>query len=108
NFIDAFNGFSKNLFPGFNNSIAGLFLYLLLVILSPLAVAWILNAQLLLFGIGLILLSRVMISLMSGQNVWYNLLLHPLQLLCMILISVVSVNKYFIRTVVWKGRTIGR
>lgn len=107
-FIEAFNGFSKNLFPGFNSSIAGLFLYLLLVILGPLSLAWFLSAELLLFGIGLILLSRVMISLMSGQNVWYNLFLHPLQLFCMLLISVVSVNKYFIRTVVWKGRTIGR
>ncbi len=107
-FIEAFNGFTKNLFPGFNNSIVGLFLYLLLVILSPLAVSWILTPELLLFGGGLILLSRIMISLMSGQNPWYNLLLHPFQLLFMVLISVVSVNKYLIRAVVWKGRTIGR
>lgn len=105
-FKDAVNGFSKNLLAGFNNNLFGLFLYLMLVILGPLAIAYILSAQLLSFAVSLIILSRVMISLMSGQNVWYNILLHPLQLFCMVLISVLSVNRHYTKTIVWKGRVI--
>ena len=106
NFSESFNGFSKNLLAGFNNSVIGLFLYLLLVILGPIAIAYILSLELLLFALALIILSRVMISLMSGQNVWLNIILHPLQLIFMVLISVTSVKKYFTKTIVWKGRTI--
>ncbi len=105
-FAGAFQGFSKNLLAGFNYNIAGLFLYLLLVILGPLAIAYILSAELLFFALALIILSRVMISLMSGQNVWLNILMHPVQLLCMLFIAVISVKKYFTKTIVWKGRTI--
>ncbi|MES2873544.1 MAG: glycosyltransferase family 2 protein [Bacteroidota bacterium] len=102
----AFQGFSKNLLAGFNNNIIGLFLYLLLVILGPIAIAYILSAELLFFALSLIILSRVMISLMSGQNVWYNIILHPVQLISMLIIAVISVKKYFTKTIVWKGRPI--
>lgn len=105
-FTEAFRGFSKNLLAGFNNNVIGLFLYLLLVILGPFAIAYILSPELLFFALSLIILSRVMISLMSGQNVWLNILLHPVQLLSMLFIAVVSVKKYFTKTIVWKGRPI--
>ncbi len=105
-FTEAFQGFTKNLLAGFNNNIFGLFFYLLLVILGPFAITYILSADLLLFAIGLIILSRVMISLMSGQNVWLNILLHPIQLLSMLFIAVISVKKYYTKTIVWKGRAI--
>ncbi|MEJ7779376.1 MAG: glycosyltransferase family 2 protein [Daejeonella sp.] len=106
NMDEAFNGFSKNLLAGFNNSIAGLFFYLMLVVLGPIAIAYILSPELLFFALALIVLSRVMISLMSGQNVWLNILLHPLQLLLMVVIAVASVKKYLTKTIVWKGRII--
>lgn len=106
NFTSAFQGFSKNLLAGFNNNIVGLFLYLLLVILGPLAIFYILSIDLLFFALSLIILSRVMISLMSGQNVWVNILLHPIQLISMLFIAVISVKKYFTKTIVWKGRLI--
>ena len=105
-FTTAFQGFSKNLLAGFNNNIVGLFFYLLLVILGPLVIAYILSAELLFFALSLIILSRVMISLMSGQNVWYNIFLHPIQLISMLFIAVISVKKYFTKTIVWKGRPI--
>lgn len=106
NFGEAFRGFSKNFFAGFNNNVIGLFLYLFLVILGPLAIAYILSAELLFFALSLIVLSRVMISLMSGQNVWLNILLHPIQMALMIFLAVVSVNNYFTKTPAWKDRTI--
>jgi chlorobactene glucosyltransferase len=105
-FRDAFQGFSKNLLAGFNYNIFGLFFYLLLVILGPIAIVCFLSAELIFFAAGLIILSRIMISLMSGQKVWQNILLHPIQLASMLFIAVISVKKYFTNTIVWKGRPI--
>lgn len=105
-FTEAVDGFSKNFLAGFNYNVAGLFLYLLLVVLGPIAIASILSIELALFALSLIVLSRVMISLASGQRVWQNILLHPVQLLCMVFISVLAVKKHFTKTIIWKGRTI--
>lgn len=105
-FQDAVNGFSKNILSGFNKNIAALFCYLLLVMIGPLFIFFYLNISLLMIAITLIILSRVMISLLSGQNVLWNLILHPLQMLSLIIVSVVSVHKYLTRSVIWKGRTI--
>ena len=103
---EAIDGFSKNVFAGFNYNVLGLFFYLLLVVLGPMAIAYFLGIELVLFALSLIILSRIMISLLSGQSVWRNIVLHPLQLLFLVFISVQSVKKYFTKTILWKGRTI--
>ncbi len=106
NFREAMNGFSKNLLAGFNNNVPGLFLYIFLVVLAPLAIIGFLSTELLLFALSLIFLSRVMVSLLAGQNVWLNILLHPLQLFCLIIIAGMSVKKHLTKTIFWKGRNI--
>lgn len=105
-FTEALSGFSKNLLAGFGYSIFGLFLYLFLVVLGPLAMAWYLGLNLALLAFALILLSRVMIALLSGQSVFWNLILHPIQMLVLVLVAVLSMQKYLTKTVSWKGRTI--
>lgn len=105
-FSEAVEGFSKNFFAGFNYNVFGLFFYLLLVVLGPIAITFFLDIELVMFALSLIILSRIMISLLSGQSVWLNLLLHPIQLLCMVFISVQSVKKHFTKTILWKGRII--
>ena len=105
-FSESVEGFSKNFFAGFNYNVFGLFFYLLLVVLGPMAIAYFLGIELVMFALSLIVLSRIMISLLSGQSVWRNLLLHPFQLLFMVFISVQSVKKHFTKTILWKGRTI--
>jgi chlorobactene glucosyltransferase len=105
-FTESVDGFSKNFLAGFNNNVFGLFLYLLLVVMGPIAIAYFLSPDLVLFALSLIVLSRVMISLSSRQSIWLNVLLHPVQLLCMVFISVISVKKHFTKTIVWKGRAI--
>jgi chlorobactene glucosyltransferase len=105
-FTESVDGFSKNFLAGFNNNVFGLFLYLLLVVMGPVAIAFFLSPDLVLFALSLIVLSRVMISLSSRQSIWLNVLLHPVQLLCMVFISVISVKKHFTKTIVWKGRAI--
>lgn len=105
-FAEAVNGFSKNLLAGFGYNVIALFLYLFLVVIGPFAMAYFLSIELVLFALTLIILSRIMISLLAGQNALLNLILHPFQLLCMVLVSVFSVSKHFTKTIRWKGRLI--
>lgn len=105
-FFDSVDGFSKNLLAGFKYNIAGLICYLLLVIVGPVFIAIYLNYSLLLFAITLIILTRIMISLASGQNVFLNIILHPFQLLALVLISFLSIKKYLTKKIQWKGRII--
>jgi len=105
-FTESVDGFSKNFLAGFNNNVFGLFLYLMLVVMGPIAIAFFLSPDLVLFALSLIVLSRVMISLSARQSIWQNVLLHPIQLICMVFISVISVKKHFTKTIVWKGRAI--
>lgn len=106
NLGEALNGFSKNLLAGFNYNVAGLLFYLLLVISGPPIIWYFGGLQLFLFAVSLIILSRIMISLSSGQNPWINLLLHPFQMVFLVILSVLSIQKYLTKTITWKGRTI--
>ncbi len=103
---EALSGFSKNLLAGFNNNVAGLLFYLILVISGPFVIWYFGGLQLLFFAIGLIMLSRIMISLSAGQNPWINLILHPFQMIFLLILSVLSIQKHFTKTITWKGRTI--
>ena len=105
---EAVSGFSKNFLAGFSYSIPGLFLYLFLVVIGPLAMIWYLGWNLGVLALGLIFLSRVMISLLSRQPLWWNLILHPLQMLMLLYVAVLSMQKHFTKTVIWKGRQIPR
>ncbi|MGV3509076.1 MAG: glycosyltransferase [Sphingobacteriaceae bacterium] len=105
-FRESVNGFSKNLLAGFNYNIAALVCYLLLVMVGPIFIAVYLNYSLLFFAITLIILSRIMISLSAGQNVLLNVILHPFQMLSLVLISILSIKLYLTKRTNWKGRII--
>ena len=105
-FNEAVDGFSKNLLAGFNNSIIGSLIYMLLVIGGPIVIFYYMGTMLLGLAIALIVLERIMISLLSGQNAFINVLIHPLQMLALIWIFSVSVYKTLTNTVIWKGRKI--
>lgn len=106
NLSQALEGFSKNLLAGFNNSLLSLTVYMLLVFFGPFAIAYYLDLQLLVFAVGLIILSRIMISLSAGQNPWLNVILHPLQMVMLLILSVLSVKKHLTKSITWKGRVI--
>jgi len=67
-----------------NNSFAAL-LYLLLIIGGPLYILADYDYRLLILPVGLIFLSRIMISFLSGQNAIWNILLHPIQMLFLVI-----------------------
>ncbi len=106
-FADSLKGFSKNFFTGFNIPII-IFIIMLVFfqfsfMLPFILVFW--NYKYLLIVL-LIILQRIFVSIMSGQNVLLNLVLHPLQ---MIMVFVVGINSIVVskrRSVEWKGRKI--
>lgn len=103
---ESINGFSKNLLAGFGNNIIILLLYQLLVTIGPVILILNFNVALLVLPLTLIVLSRIMISYLSGQNVLINLILHPFQMLFFLIISFISIKKHIFKTGTWKGRTI--
>ncbi|WP_419788672.1 glycosyltransferase family 2 protein [Mucilaginibacter sp. SP1R1] len=105
-YYEAINGFGKNFLAAFNYSIIGFLIYILLIIGGPMIVVMTLNLPLLFFMIGLILLTRIMISLLADQSVLNNIIMHPFQMLNMLFIAVISIQKYLTGTTVWKGRKI--
>jgi len=66
-----------------------------------------LNFNLIFFMGGLIILTRVMISLSSGQNTSYNIILHPVQMVSMVIIAFLSIQKQLTKKNEWKGRRVG-
>jgi chlorobactene glucosyltransferase len=105
-YMDGINGFSKNVLALFNYNIISLLLNILLTIVGPMLVIMTLNFPLIFFMAGLIILTRIITSLSSGQSAWQNVLLHPLQMLNIVIISFLSIQKYLTKTVVWKGRQV--
>lgn len=91
-------GLSRNIITYFG-SIAALFIYIFLVILGPVAIGLYMGAELLLFAVTLIVLSRIMTSLASGQNPWLNIILHPVQMFSLVLISVLSIQQYYTKPI---------
>lgn len=106
NYSEAINGFGKNFLAAFNYNIFSFLIFLLLLIAGPMMVIMTLNFQLILMMCGLIMLTRIMISLESGQNAFINVILHPLQMFSLTLIAFSAIQKYLTKTTEWKGRKI--
>jgi glycosyltransferase involved in cell wall biosynthesis len=103
---ECINGFSKNFLAAFNYSVPAFLFFLLLLVGGPLLVISTLNFSLIFFMAGLIILTRIMVSLTSGQNVTQNIILHPLQMLSMAVIGVLAIQRHLTKTNVWKGRRV--
>jgi glycosyltransferase involved in cell wall biosynthesis len=103
---EAVGGFSKNFLAAFNYSIIGLLMYIVVIIGGPMIVMITLDFHLIFFMAGLIILTRFMISLSAGQNPWFNIILHPIQMFNLVLIGFLAIQKYLTKTIVWKGRNI--
>ncbi|MEO8886061.1 MAG: glycosyltransferase family 2 protein [Mucilaginibacter sp.] len=103
---EAVNGFSKNFLAAFNYNIFGFLIYILLVIAGPMIVMMTFDFQLIFLMAGLIILTRIMISLSVKQNAMYNVILHPVQMFSLTLIAFTAIQKHLTKTNVWKGRKI--
>jgi glycosyltransferase involved in cell wall biosynthesis len=106
NYTGAVNGFSKNFLAAFNYNIIGFLVYIVLLIGGPMIIMITLDFHLIFFMAALILLTRVMISLSAGQSAWYNIILHPLQMISLTLIAFLAIQRHLTKTIIWKGRRI--
>ncbi len=104
---DAASGFTKNFYAGFNTSKIS-FILMLFILLSVFLGPFIavIEEELFVYPIILILLNRFFISTGSKQSSFYNILLHPVQMLLMAIIGVRSVEAYTKRQLTWKGRRL--
>jgi chlorobactene glucosyltransferase len=103
----AFNGFSKNFFAGFNTSVfpfTMLIFYFLLTFLAPFFIVF--ASTNFLVSIILILVIRILISVKSRQNLFINAVLHPIQMIFVILVGINSVIASKTKRLEWKGRKI--
>lgn len=103
---EAIDGFGKNFLAAFNYNVFGFTIFLLLLTVGPMIVLMTLNLNLIILMAGLIMLARIMISFLSGQNVIRNVILHPLQMFSMVLIASSAIQRYLTRTTIWKGRRV--
>ncbi len=107
NLNEALNGFSKNFFPGFKKNPI-----IFLTFISLIAFAFLLpiiiwqNALYSFSLIAFITLSRVFISVKSRQNVLTNFILHPFQMIILIVVGIISVYKTSFNRIEWKRRKI--
>lgn len=72
----------------FGNNVFAASIYLLLVTFCPVVMAVNFDPVFLALPVGLIFLTRVMISFLTAQNQMVNLLLHPLQILMLVVVMV--------------------
>jgi|JI7StandDraft_1071085.scaffolds.fasta_scaffold05182_4 glycosyltransferase involved in cell wall biosynthesis len=105
---DGINGFSKNILSGFGNSVSALLVYLALTTFSYIAFIWFVPTPNLWLSFILIIYLRIMISKAANQNLIFNVLYHSWQMLTLVHISVLSVNKLLTKSNEWKGRTINQ
>jgi glycosyltransferase involved in cell wall biosynthesis len=78
-------------------------LYLILVVTGPLIVFIGIDLNIIIMPVGLIFLSRVMISFMSGQNPVQNVLLHPIQMVMLIFLFLVAVQSCLLTAIKHKN-----
>lgn len=82
---------SENLRMNFSGMLIQ-FIYVVLVVTGPLIVFLGIDLNIVILPIGLIFLSRVMISFMTDQNPVQNVVLHPLQMILLLFIFVAGVH----------------
>ena len=106
-FMESVKGFSKNFYLGFNVApltFICILSSLMLVFFVPFILVFF-NSQFI-WLILIILLGRFLVSILSRQNPLMNVLLHPLQMICMCIVGVNSLYWTLKGKAVWKGRRI--
>jgi glycosyltransferase involved in cell wall biosynthesis len=103
---DAIEGFSKNLFAGFGYNVLAIASYIFFILFAYLFTIPYLTPGIIAFHVGMILVMRICISILSNQNVLFNVVCHPIQLISKVYIAFNSVKGYYLGTTEWKGRRI--
>ncbi len=106
-FNQAYNGFTKNFFAGFllpSFSFLAIIMFLLIAFVLPFL--FLMPPVYSLILIALIFIIRISVSIASNQNLFINVLLHPVQMLFMFWIGIISLIKFKTKKIVWKQRKL--
>ncbi len=104
-FAEAFNGFSKNFFAGFNLSPFVFITFLIFIeVIFLLPFLFLIFDSVFFIPVILILLSRILNSILSKQNILMNIFLHPVQMLFLFFIGINSIKVNLKNEIVWKQR----
>ncbi len=103
---DGINGFSKNIHAFFGKNWLILLIYNVLTMFGPFAVwmtfSW---RELLLYIFALIVFSAL-VSVLSNQSVWRNVIFMPVQQFSVLLISMLAAYRHLTGSFTWKERKI--
>jgi chlorobactene glucosyltransferase len=103
----AIEGFSKNFYPGFKIEVISFTVLILFLFgINILPFIFIIFSPLFYITCIAIFLIRILISYLSKQNVLYNLLLHPIQMVMMLITGVNSLISFHNKSITWKGRKV--
>ena len=91
---------SRELIQIFDKNIFAIVFYLLFLVLGPLVLIWNFELAFISLPLGLIFLSRVMISFLTKQNPLINVVLHPLQMAALTYLLILG----SIRTLFTRGK----
>jgi chlorobactene glucosyltransferase len=106
-FNQAYKGFTKNFYAGFSLppfTFIVIIFFLFIVFASPFL--FLMPPVHLFILIALILITRISVSIVSNQNLFINVLLHPAQMLFMFWIGIISLIKFKTNRLEWKQRKL--
>ncbi len=92
-FENALQGMSRRILPAFGYNTAAVISYLVLLTLGPLFVLFYLDYSFWVFILSLIFMGRLMISFSAGQSPWKNMLLHPLQMVALVVVGILGIGR---------------
>lgn len=107
NFSSAIEGFSKNFYPGFKLSPVWFTLFTIILFATntiPFVLA--VTDQIFYFTLATLILIRALVSLLSKQNIFFNVFLHPFQMLMMLFTGINSMVLFHKGKINWKGRRV--
>jgi chlorobactene glucosyltransferase len=105
-FLDAVNGFSKNVIEFFGGSVFLLVIYALITGFGGFVIYFSTPLFVLYLFIFLTILHRMIVSILSRQSIMHNILFVPFQLFAFIVITAKALIVRYSGRYVWKDRTI--
>ncbi len=107
NFSGAVEGYKKNFYPGFKmNPVVFILMVVILTAIVLFPLIGVFFNRFFIWTFILVVINRLFVSVLSKQNVFYNILLHPFQFVVMLYVGLLSVVQTKRKNISWKGRKL--
>lgn len=106
-FLSAVEGYKKNFYPGFKmNPVLFLLIVVILTAIVVFPLIGVFFNYIFIWTLILVVINRLLVSLLSRQSVFFNILFHQLQFVVMLYVGVLSVIQTKRKNLSWKGRKL--